>query len=337
MNLAVRPTLHICEPADRLTPRAALSRLNYAACSQRRMARRCDSLGRSRLGWLSGGHSRPAIQPGGAQTAISVSAIMAKISIVIPVLNPRPRISETLESIRQQTYPRDEIETIIVDDGSSDQCVGIARTFLKRHGMQGTSSLPAETTVAAHRSTGAGRQPPAIGSSSSTATTSSRRANSTCKFANSRSCPMSFARAGSALDPTGTAGNPLGLRRAPSLPSRAPRACVPASRPFGPGAHSQEIPGGRRRVFRRGGLPRRRASDAQALGNGRQVCGGAISLPSVLRPSRPRREGPRPEPGFGASAPAKHGHRRGDVAATEVRNSHAPGAQAKSPASATGA
>ena len=63
---------------------------------------------------------------------------MAKISIVIPVLNARPRISETLESIRQQTYPRDEIETIIVDDGSSDQCVRLARTFLKRHGMQGT-------------------------------------------------------------------------------------------------------------------------------------------------------------------------------------------------------
>ena len=63
---------------------------------------------------------------------------MAKISIVIPVLNARPRISETLESIRQQTYPRDEIETIVVDDGSSEQCVRIARTFLKRHGMQGT-------------------------------------------------------------------------------------------------------------------------------------------------------------------------------------------------------
>jgi glycosyltransferase involved in cell wall biosynthesis len=63
---------------------------------------------------------------------------MAKISIVIPVLNARPRISETLESIRQQTYPRDEIETIIVDDGSSEQCVRIARTFLRRHGMQGT-------------------------------------------------------------------------------------------------------------------------------------------------------------------------------------------------------
>ena len=61
---------------------------------------------------------------------------MAKISIVIPVLNPRPRISETLESIRQQTYPRDEIETIIIDDGSSEQCVRVARTFIQRHGMQ---------------------------------------------------------------------------------------------------------------------------------------------------------------------------------------------------------
>ena len=63
---------------------------------------------------------------------------MTKISIVIPVLHARPRIGETLESIRQQTYPLDQIETIVVDDGSSDQCVRVARAFLQRHGMQGT-------------------------------------------------------------------------------------------------------------------------------------------------------------------------------------------------------
>ena len=69
---------------------------------------------------------------------------MTKISIVIPVLHARPRIGDTLESIRQQTYPLDQIETIIVDDGSSDQCVGIARTFLQRHGMQGTVLVTGE-------------------------------------------------------------------------------------------------------------------------------------------------------------------------------------------------
>ena len=63
---------------------------------------------------------------------------MTKISIVIPVFHARPRIGETLESIRQQTYPLDEIEIIVVDDGSSDRCVGVARAFLQRHGMQGT-------------------------------------------------------------------------------------------------------------------------------------------------------------------------------------------------------
>ena len=63
---------------------------------------------------------------------------MTKISIVIPVFHARPRIGETLESIRQQTYPLDQIETIIVDDGSSDQHVRIARAFLQHHGMQGT-------------------------------------------------------------------------------------------------------------------------------------------------------------------------------------------------------
>jgi glycosyltransferase involved in cell wall biosynthesis len=63
---------------------------------------------------------------------------MTKISIVIPVFNARARIGETLESVRSQTYPLDQLETIIVDDGSSDQCVRIARTFLHRHGMRGT-------------------------------------------------------------------------------------------------------------------------------------------------------------------------------------------------------
>ena len=44
-----------------------------------------------------------------------------------------------------------------------------------------------------------------------------------------------------------------------------------ASRPTGAGAHSQEIGGGRCRILRRGCLSRRRASDAQTLGDGWQV------------------------------------------------------------------
>jgi len=63
---------------------------------------------------------------------------MSKISIVIPVFKARARISEALDSVRLQTYPRDQLEAIVVDDGSSDQCVRIARTFLRHHDIRGT-------------------------------------------------------------------------------------------------------------------------------------------------------------------------------------------------------
>src|SRR6202521_3369065 len=62
---------------------------------------------------------------------------MTKITIVIPTHNSQQRIIETLESVRAQTYPRDRIETIVVDDASSDSTAALARWFLMRHGMEG--------------------------------------------------------------------------------------------------------------------------------------------------------------------------------------------------------
>ena len=63
---------------------------------------------------------------------------MTTISIVVPAYNCRPWITELLESIRAQTYPRDRLETIVVADGSGDASAAIARSFLVRHAMQGT-------------------------------------------------------------------------------------------------------------------------------------------------------------------------------------------------------
>jgi len=57
-----------------------------------------------------------------------------KISVVVPVYNAETWIEETLESVRQQG---NEIEIILVDDGSRDRSVEVARAFLDRYGLSG--------------------------------------------------------------------------------------------------------------------------------------------------------------------------------------------------------
>jgi glycosyltransferase involved in cell wall biosynthesis len=54
---------------------------------------------------------------------------MPSISIVIPTYNSARTLTSCLESIRKQDYPKDKIEIIIVDAGSSDNTVEIAGQF----------------------------------------------------------------------------------------------------------------------------------------------------------------------------------------------------------------
>jgi glycosyltransferase involved in cell wall biosynthesis len=53
----------------------------------------------------------------------------AKVSVVIPAYNAERTISETLTSVRNQTHA--DLEIILVDDGSQDQTVAIARAHAK--------------------------------------------------------------------------------------------------------------------------------------------------------------------------------------------------------------
>jgi glycosyltransferase involved in cell wall biosynthesis len=55
------------------------------------------------------------------------------VSILIPCSNAAPWLAATLASALAQTHPRTEI--IIVDDGSSDHSLAIARTF-EPHGVR---------------------------------------------------------------------------------------------------------------------------------------------------------------------------------------------------------
>ncbi|MBZ9676458.1 glycosyltransferase [Mesorhizobium sp. ES1-1] len=51
------------------------------------------------------------------------------ISIIIPVWNGEDRIAATLQSIAEQTAPRDRFEVIVVDNGSTDGTVAIVNRF----------------------------------------------------------------------------------------------------------------------------------------------------------------------------------------------------------------
>jgi glycosyl transferase family 2 len=60
---------------------------------------------------------------------------MIKITVVITPHNFQGTIIEALESVASQTYPRDKIEIILIDDGWSDRTVALARSFLERNAM----------------------------------------------------------------------------------------------------------------------------------------------------------------------------------------------------------
>lgn len=55
------------------------------------------------------------------------------VSVVMPSYNHAPYIARAIESVRAQTY--DQVELIVVDDGSSDQSVELLRDLQAEHGF----------------------------------------------------------------------------------------------------------------------------------------------------------------------------------------------------------
>lgn len=53
------------------------------------------------------------------------------VSVIIPTLNEEKNIGRCLESIRKQTYPKDKIEIIVVDNDSTDKTREIVRKLQK--------------------------------------------------------------------------------------------------------------------------------------------------------------------------------------------------------------
>ena len=62
---------------------------------------------------------------------------MTKASVVILTRNSEDWLIDVLESVGAQTCPRDWLETIIIDLGSTDATTALARFYLARHGMRG--------------------------------------------------------------------------------------------------------------------------------------------------------------------------------------------------------
>ena len=58
-----------------------------------------------------------------------------RISVVIPSYKSSAFIEATLDSVIQQTYPRDFIELLVIDDASPDNSAAVARAFLARHSI----------------------------------------------------------------------------------------------------------------------------------------------------------------------------------------------------------
>jgi glycosyltransferase involved in cell wall biosynthesis len=63
---------------------------------------------------------------------ISLEEIAPTISIIIPTLNAERTLAVCLNSIRDQDYPRDKIEIIIVDGGSKDNTLKIAEPYVNK-------------------------------------------------------------------------------------------------------------------------------------------------------------------------------------------------------------
>ncbi len=63
--------------------------------------------------------------------------IRPTVSVVIPTFNAGAWIQETLESVFRQTYPHDRIELLVVDDGSLDDTVNLARLVMHDRTIRG--------------------------------------------------------------------------------------------------------------------------------------------------------------------------------------------------------
>jgi len=62
--------------------------------------------------------------------------ILPDVSVVTPTYKSGAWVEKTLESVVSQTYPREKIEIVVVDDASPDDTVRIVRSFLRMQSIR---------------------------------------------------------------------------------------------------------------------------------------------------------------------------------------------------------
>lgn len=87
------------------------------------------------------------------QEAGPLAAAAIRVSVIIPALNEEAMIGKCLESLTQSSYPPDRFEVILVDNGSSDRTLEIARSFATR--LQLTILQQPGVSISALRNMGA--------------------------------------------------------------------------------------------------------------------------------------------------------------------------------------
>jgi glycosyltransferase involved in cell wall biosynthesis len=71
---------------------------------------------------------------------------LPQVTVVIPAFNAELWIAESIASVVEQSYPKQSLEIVVVDDGSTDRTVAKARSVLEDSGI--THSILRQTTPA---------------------------------------------------------------------------------------------------------------------------------------------------------------------------------------------
>lgn len=66
----------------------------------------------------------------GERTPVRLSASLPKVSIIVPCWNEERTLKGTVDSLLALSYPKEKLQVIIVDDGSTDGTAAAAREFL---------------------------------------------------------------------------------------------------------------------------------------------------------------------------------------------------------------
>lgn len=79
---------------------------------------------------------------------------LPKISIIIPTLNDAEGLLKCIKSIERQAYPKNLIEIIVIDDGSTDNTMGVAKKYATKVLVNGQRDVYKSWAMGLHASKG---------------------------------------------------------------------------------------------------------------------------------------------------------------------------------------